>query len=732
LATRLAFDDTLDDSVITSDRKVARLGVDPFSSHLGMKRFPSENTGTISSLQSENQDLKLKLKEIESVVAGAKAHATAMESKVAKMELELGREKTERHHEKDKFERERRVDVEKIENLQLKLKQMKQRENDKLEEFSRNRRSSIDRSGELETKLRTIREDKLKLEEELSKLKLLLSNRPDIDKLSYKKEIHDFEMKISSYEQNEEILKCKAVRAEEKIKENEMLLKDLVTVKGELKMEKLRGDMLQGELDANKEAVLQRKVMRDKLEGYNALEKENISLRSRNSLLVDTAENSALLKEQIRQRERDIERMSSKIEELDKIRAQLDVAQKELKEWDDMVNDWMTAEDRNALAHMDIGIVKAKEVVRSWQKREVSYVEEITKLKCNGNTYESQLNQELKVKEKLEEQVEKIKEEQIVQAKLVKKLQRKLILVTKERDSYKGILDSYEKEITMTGGQLDQERIAALEKNIEEYRAVVEMLEEENGKRAVTIGQSSPCEKDEKLKHLKEKNERLELELERRALKGDFDPTDTKVLHFTNNPTAQAIQKRESQVSELLNENTALKARIQLLEQGQTTDLTMMVGAKVEEGEGEKVQELKEQLNKAEVMKERLMEAFKKTSHDFREVVYHLTGYRIDVLQDNKYRLLPLYAESQEDSLLFQKSQAGDIQMLESEFSLELGELMEEHLERNNSIPMLLAGLIMQLFYKQNGADEETEDGRCAMAPEESTNSDEIIEIDDD
>ena len=40
------------------------------------------------------------------------------------------------------------------------------------------------------------------------------------------------------------------------------------------------------------------------------------------------------------------------------------------------------------------------------------------------------------------------------------------------------------------------------------------------------------------------------------------------------------------------------------------------------------------------------MEAFKKTSHDFREVVYQLTGFRIDVLADQKYRLLPLYAET--------------------------------------------------------------------------------------
>ena len=65
--------------------------------------------------------------------------------------------------------------------------------------------------------------------------------------------------------------------------------------------------------------------------------------------------------------------------------------------------------------------------------------------------------------------------------------------------------------------------------------------------------------------------------------------------------------------------------------------------------------------------------------------------------------MIPFYAESQNDSLLFQKSKSGEIQMLESEFSLELGELMEEHLEKNNSIPMFLAGLIMQLYCKQNG-----------------------------
>ena len=38
--------------------------------------------------------------------------------------------------------------------------------------------------------------------------------------------------------------------------------------------------------------------------------------------------------------------------------------------------------------------------------------------------------------------------------------------------------------------------------------------------------------------------------------------------------------------------------------------------------------------------------------------------------------------------------------MLESEFSLELGDLMEVHLEEHNSFPMFMAALLMDLFAK--------------------------------
>merc|ERR1719508_315362 len=607
------------------------------------------------------------------------------------MELDMGKEKVERDQEKDRLERGRREDRDKIDNLQAKLKQMKQRENDRLEEGSRSRRSSIDRTGELEMKVRNLREEKSKVEEKLAKANLTLSNRPEIDKFSYRKEVQDFKTRISDLENTEKVGKVDLQRMEGKYKEGEQAMQELENIRNEIKMEKLRGDRLEGELDANRDAVLQRKVMRDKLEKFNELERENISLRSRNKLLVETAANSALLKEQVRQLEGEVTRMEGRVKELDQVKAELGVTRKEVHDWSDMVREWMTAEERELLGGGEVGVVVAKEVVRAWQEREVSYVDDVNTLR---NTE--------------------------------KKLQRKLLLVTKERDSYKSVLDSYEKEITMTGGQMDQERIMALEKNIEEHRAMVDMLEEEKGESTPKAKENTPNkEMEEKVRVLEEKNERPEAEFERRAIKGDFDPADTKVIHFTNNPTAQAVEKRAAQLSELVTENTALKARVQLLEEGQTKDLTMMVGAKVEESEGEQVQELKDQLEKADLRKQRLMEAFKKTSHEFREVVYHLTGYRIDVLSDHKYRLLPLYSDNQEESLLFQKSKSGEIQMLESEFSLELGELMEEHLERNNSIPMFLAGLIMQLFYKKHGDEEEDDEAEGSdSGGDESINSD--------
>lgn len=55
-------------------------------------------------------------------------------------------------------------------------------------------------------------------------------------------------------------------------------------------------------------------------------------------------------------------------------------------------------------------------------------------------------------------------------SKLVNRLQKKMMLVTRERDSYRQQLDLYEKEITVDSNNAMTERIPALERVIDGYR----------------------------------------------------------------------------------------------------------------------------------------------------------------------------------------------------------------------------------------------------------------------
>uniref|UniRef100_A0ACB8FKB0 Uncharacterized protein n=1 Tax=Sphaerodactylus townsendi TaxID=933632 RepID=A0ACB8FKB0_9SAUR len=63
--------------------------------------------------------------------------------------------------------------------------------------------------------------------------------------------------------------------------------------------------------------------------------------------------------------------------------------------------------------------------------------------------------------------------------------------------------------------------------------------------------------------------------------------------------------------------------------------------------------ELKKQLESAELKNQRLKEVFRTKITEFRQVCYKLTGYQIDMTCENQYRLTSVYAERQEDCLIF-------------------------------------------------------------------------------
>lgn len=144
--------------------------------------------------------------------------------------------------------------------------------------------------------------------------------------------------------------------------------------------------------------------------------------------------------------------------------------------------------------------------------------------------------------------------------KLVGRLQKRMLLVTRERDSYRQQLDLYEKEMsTNDSNNAITERIPALERSLEDYRNLVTKLEED----LIAISDPEIIKSKDECFKLREEIKKLKGELEHRALKGDFN-CNAKILHFKMNPAEIASQLAEDKQKALLQEVEELRAMVQL------------------------------------------------------------------------------------------------------------------------------------------------------------------------
>nr|XP_037851163.1 mitotic spindle assembly checkpoint protein MAD1 isoform X1 [Chlorocebus sabaeus]XP_037851164.1 mitotic spindle assembly checkpoint protein MAD1 isoform X1 [Chlorocebus sabaeus]XP_037851165.1 mitotic spindle assembly checkpoint protein MAD1 isoform X1 [Chlorocebus sabaeus]XP_037851167.1 mitotic spindle assembly checkpoint protein MAD1 isoform X1 [Chlorocebus sabaeus]XP_037851168.1 mitotic spindle assembly checkpoint protein MAD1 isoform X1 [Chlorocebus sabaeus]XP_037851169.1 mitotic spindle len=204
---------------------------------------------------------------------------------------------------------------------------------------------------------------------------------------------------------------------------------------------------------------------------------------------------------------------------------------------------------------------------------------------------------------------------------------------------------------------------------------------------------------------LEEEKRMLEAQLERRVLQGDYDQSRTKVLHMSLNPTSVARQRLREDHSQLQAECERLRGLLRAMERGGTVP-TDLEAAAASLPSSKEVAELKKQVESAELKNQRLKEVFQTKIQEFRKACYTLTGYQIDITTENQYRLTSLYAEHPGDCLIFKATSpsGSKMQLLETEFSHTVGELIEVHLRRQDSIPAFLSSLTLELFSRQTVA----------------------------
>uniref|UniRef100_A0A3P9HMV3 Mitotic spindle assembly checkpoint protein MAD1 n=1 Tax=Oryzias latipes TaxID=8090 RepID=A0A3P9HMV3_ORYLA len=467
------------------------------------------------------------------------------------------------------------------------------------------------------------------------------------------------------------------------------------------------------------------------------LEKELKRLREENSFLRESRENYNLLKEEAEGLRKKLERMEKTKEELVNVELEKQRLVEKLQAWENLGQ----STGLNIRKPEDL----SREVIQI-QQREIALKEQNYTLNSRVRSVE-RLQSELRAE--LTQQCTKTMEEQKkreAQDALVRRLQKRVLLLTKERDGMRSILESYDSELASTeySPQLNkrlreaEEVLQRTQNHNSEMEAQLTKAEEDVGalrlqlqtvemeldslkkQPASSPESSSSVSKEEEntlrkkiedleaeRQRLEEQNNILEMRLERNNMQGDYDPVKTRVLHFRMNPSSVAKQQRQQEVETLREEVTTLRELVRSLQEGggmlhaQDSSGIFTPNISLSLPPSKEVQDLRKQMESSELRNQRLKEVFQKKIQEFRTVCYVLTGYQIDITTENQYRLTSVYAEHMDDSLLFKKGSKGSMQLMETEFSKTLGEMVDLHLHHQKSIPAFLSAVTLDLFGRQ-------------------------------
>ncbi|XP_066432410.1 mitotic spindle assembly checkpoint protein MAD1 [Eleutherodactylus coqui] len=685
---------------------------------------PSSSSTTGGSLQAQFQQRFLL--EDQAAQIRSKSHLIQVEREKIQMDLSHKRARIELEKEASTNARNYEREADRNQELLTRIKALEEKEMDfqsKLQEQCEMNKS-YKKTIEMQSKKLLEKEDKhSEANEAISVLK------GKVSELQLK--IMNLEMQLKTQESEKqeqseqlEILRKKLQdgnQTTQALQEHQVLNADY-----ELKIKNLEQKLSSQEQDA---AIV--KSMKSDLEKLPKIERELQQLREENSYHREMRENNALLKEEVESLRRAAERYDRMKEELVALELDKEKLLKKLKTWENI-------EQTTGLSIKTPDDLSRQ--ILTLQQREIKLKEENLSVTNSARMLESS-------RQKLQDELLKTQNNFLEEKKkreqneaLVRRLQKRVLLFSKERDGMRAILDSYDSELTPSEHtpQLSR-RLREVEENLQrvhahnaEMEAQLSQALEESGlqkQRAellaaeLSLLKSQMGTKDQstsitseavnslRLKieeleaergRLEEENKILEMRLERLSLQGSYDPSKVKVIHFSMNPATMAQQQRREEVQNLQDECKKLRELVRILEGGIEVPEKLDVAGS-SQMPTQDVTELKKQVESAELKNQRLREVFQTKIHEFRTVCYMLTGYRIDITTENQYRLTSMYAEHKDDNLLFKSTSPSGVklQLLETNFSRTLTDFIDLHLHHQNSIPVFLSSVTLDLFSRQ-------------------------------
>ncbi|XP_028154002.1 mitotic spindle assembly checkpoint protein MAD1 isoform X2 [Diabrotica virgifera virgifera] len=648
----------------------------------------------------EMNRLRVDLLEARNIIKSLETRVTHMHTVRQQMQMMF-------EDENKTLKRQCEYDKKTIEELENQLQTVRKREIDLKHELSEKNKkydmlkiTTSEEVQKLESSLLDVKEESRQMESEENGIVPTLERK-----------IRELETMLEAAEEDAEAHKKLADELGQRISKDNAVQRDLELKEQELLSAKLYIKELEYAKESYGEFQEYSKSQAEKLERYMELEKQNEQLIEETDRLKEQVKNKLILEEEVY----DLKNRLVKFKDCEKKLIELQIQETQnalcLNEWRAVARGICeSTEADSALPHL------LRVVVDRLQQQELV----LTSAKVDLESQLKSMTHEAKVAkseaEKCQKLVAELKETSAQKQKLIHRMEKKLMLVIRERDSYRLQLDSYERDLTMyisvpttgagsTSSQSQKERIDNLEKIVADYRDLVTKLEgdlevaQPNLHAVLPIRAEQMARLKDEVHHLKLENDKLrqrkdQLEIQLESyMEGEDTRSDGKILHPSNNPLSECLVQRGKQVEKLQQEIGNLKRKIKNMEEGiecsKLGDITLT---------GKEITQLKEQLQSQENQNQLLKEYFKSQMQEFRNVIYMLLGYKIDRTQNSLYKLTSLYAEQADDLLCFQVNKDGDLNLLENEFSATLDKMINLHLRHQKSIPVFLSALTMDLF----------------------------------
>lgn len=562
----------------------------------------------------------------------------------------------------------------------------------------------------LNHQIRRLETEQLNLEEELQITKEELSDLRSV----YNKDINNYKTQIQSYEK---ACQDHATETSSYLAELSKLRLETTTQQEEIFHLKTQVADVTSKLDDSKDLETLQKDLHEQLQKISQLQ----SLTDKQATEIKSLKETEALVG-VLQEERDS--LALKAAQTASLKEQIFAYQEQVLSLQQEQDSWKAYLDKNPSLKSPEQIVKElmeQRVENVNLLRRVGRLEAELATETNNDTLEGADLEKLKAL--LEETETKLKKESDQRARL-EKLQE---LASSEINILQSQVQDYEQELRAgTREDNSAEKIKQLEEVVEKYRCESQDLAERlSQKEGLVNTLNSPVRKlreseksatGERLSEALRKNRNLQVEVENSNgriqmlekeveilkkknadARANLEKPAERILQLRDNPTSKFEAIKKSMLDALKQENESLHAELA----NRTTGNDKLVPSsalermRLETREIERAQ--KEQIKRTE----RLKEVFTKKSLEFRESIYALLGYQIDLLPNKKIRVKSAISDKVFTFLPDLRAKNKFVGLEEGDFTPEIENLITFWVKERGEIPCFLAALYLEMYDKK-------------------------------